>query len=94
MKRTPSYRKKSVRKKSVRTSAGTRHYAVVRLNGKDKVLGNWQAIDSKPLYELLIGEWHSYGRTADSFVATPLSPQRTKRVNSCRYTHQRLGRAS
>lgn len=52
MKTTPSHRKKSVR-----TSQGLIHYAVVRFNGKDHSLGKWNSKVSEAKYDLLIAEW-------------------------------------
>ena len=42
MKKTPSYRKKSVR-----STKKTINYAVVRINGKDHILGKWNTAESK-----------------------------------------------
>ena len=51
MKRTPSYRKKIVK-----TTKGQIAYGVVRINGHDHYLGEWNSKASKKEYERLIGE--------------------------------------
>lgn len=55
MKKTPSYRKKSVRS----SNSKIRHYAMVRIDGNDVMLGDWNSPSSKEKYQRVVAEWLS-----------------------------------
>lgn len=57
MRNPPSYRKKTVRS----SKSKVRHYAMVRIDGNDVMLGDWNTPASKEKYKRVIAEWFAHG---------------------------------
>lgn len=82
MRKTPSYRKKSVRS----SNSKVRHYAMVRIDGNDVMLGDWNSPTSKEKYQRVVAEWLSNdalpNRNDKQITVTEICIDYTKECNN------------